>query len=140
MSEFFFYYSKKKIIRQGYGSHITDDITYGFLTEISNVCPPRVYEEENPDEIIYYVEMPGVKHKQDINAILDEEVLKVKAKPEKLEYFGHSKIDRIKEYRIALKLPEGIRPEDIKIKFLEDKGVLIIRVKKRKKSREIPIE
>ena len=134
----YFYYEKKIVIygdptrslRQ-HGSHIWEE---DFEVEEAGSKKARVYEKNLKDEITYYVELPGVTSPEDIEIMLENQHIKIKAKLRKVViYHGLRKDVQVQEYTAEIKLPFSPDPNDVSVEFDKSRSMLIIHVRKSKK-------
>jgi len=93
-----------------------------------------IYEERSKDSLTYYIELPGVISPDDIEILLEENELLVKARLRKvIIYPGLRKDVKVSEYKARVELPFSVSPDDIETEFDTSKGLLIIRIKREKK-------
>ncbi|MGQ4891892.1 MAG: Hsp20/alpha crystallin family protein [Candidatus Njordarchaeia archaeon] len=134
----FFYYEENIIIygetpkKFGqHGSHIWEE---DFEAEESGSKKAKIYEKHLKDEIVYYIELPGVTSPEDIDIVLEDQHIKVKARLKKVViYHGLRKDTQVQEYTAEIKLPFPVEPSDVSAEFDKTRGMLVIRVRKGKK-------
>lgn len=146
MSEFFFYYYEevseiRKIKRRrDHLSHISDE-SEEFVSTLEGVARPRILEEHRPGETIYYVELIGVYDKRNIRVELEGNTIKIHAYLDKpLRYPSITGKMLFKQYVGQIELPYVPEKDDISVVFDKDRSVLIIRLRKKRKSVEIKVD
>jgi len=146
MGEFFFYYYEevseiKKIKkRRDHLSHISDE-SEDFVSTKEGVVRPRILEEHRPGEVIYYVELIGVSDKRNIRVELEGNTLKINAYLDRpLKYPSIAGRMLFKEYIGQIELPYIPEKDDISVVFDKDRSVLIIRLRKKRRTVEIKID
>jgi len=146
MSEFFFYYYEEVTVRRKprerreHISHITEE-SEDFISKAEGVARPRILEEHRPGEIIYYVELIGVGDKRNIHVELEGNTLRVKARLDKpLMYPGLTGGTIFREYKAEIELPYSPDPSDLSVSYDKERCLLIIKLRKKRKSISINIE
>jgi len=146
MGEFFFYYyeevSEIKRIkkRRDHLSHISDE-SEDFVSTKEGVARPRILEEHRPGEVIYYVELIGVSDKRNIRVELEGNTLKINAYLDRpLRYPSITGRMLFKQYIGQIELPYIPEKDDISVIFDKDRSVLIIRLRKKRRTVEIKID
>jgi len=143
--EDFFYYREDIAIfiyhepsRQArHGSHLWAE---DYEEEERGYKKARIYLRREKDELIYYVEMPGVDSPENIEIELEGRKLKVRGKLKKIIITPSLRKNvEISEYRADIDLPFDVDPEDIRTEFYRAKSLLIIRIRKSKKRHKINI-
>ncbi len=143
--EDFFYYREDFAIfiyqepnrRARHGSHLWAE---DYEEEEMGHKKARVYLKKEKDELIYYVEMPGVNSPEDIEIELEGRKITVKGKLKKVIITPSLRKNvEISEYRADIDLPFDVEPEDIRTEFYRSRSLLVIRIKKSKKKFRISI-
>ncbi len=146
MDEFFFYYYeeiseiKKLRKRKDHLSHIADE-SEDFVSTKEGVARPRILEEHRPGEVIYYVELIGVSDKRNIHVELEGNTLKINASLDRpLKYPSITGSTTFKQYVGQIELPYIPEKNDISVVFDKNRSILIIRLRKKRRSIEISID
>lgn len=147
MSDFFLYYYYEEIssVRKGkkrrdHVAHVSDE-SEDFVSATEGVARPRIIEEHRPGEILYYVELVGVSDKRNIKVELEENMLKITAYLDKpLPYPGLAGRTMFKKYVGHIELPYIPEKDDLRVMFDRDRALLVIRLRKRRKTVEIQVE
>ncbi len=137
-SDDFFYYEEEIIVFSNFlsrgGSHRSHIWEEDYEEEESGYKKARVYEERRRDEIVYYIELPGVKSPDSIDISLEENIITVRAKLGKVViYPSLRKNVKVSEYIAKIKLPFEPEPEDVFSEFDTNRNILIIHVKRWRK-------
>jgi len=143
--EDFFYYEEEYYLRKKrkdesrYSSHIWEDDD--FLCETRGRIRPRILEEVRGRNLFYYIELPGILSRDDIEVELQSNIITVRAKLRKgVVYQGVTKELNVSEYLADIILPYAPSPDDIRISFDRRRGLLIISVSRRGEKKRLGIE
>ena len=144
--EIFFYYYEEVYVRRKprerreHISHVTEE-SEDFISKAEGIARPRILEEHRVGETIYYVELIGVDDKSNIKLELEGNTLRIEAKLSKpLIYPGLTEETYFKEYRAEIELPYTPEAKDLHATFDRDRCLLIIRLRKKRKTMPINVE
>ena len=112
-----------------------------FLCETRGRIRPRILEEVRGQNLFYYIELPGILSRDDIEVELQSNIITVRAKLRKgVVYQGVTKELNVSEYLADIILPYAPSPDDIHISFDRRRGLLIISVSRRGEKKRLRIE